>query len=124
MRPGVIACSPDTPLSEVAETMCSRHVHALAVAGVAGPAAIIISDLDVIGALATADDLAVHQVAMTEAVTAPRDAPLREAAQVMAEHGVSHLIVLDEANGRPVGVLSTTDILAAYSAAAHRPTSA
>jgi CBS domain-containing protein len=90
---------------------------------VTGPPAIIVSDLDVVGALVIADDLAVHQVAVTEAVTAPRDAPLREAAQVMAEHGVSHLIVLDEADGRPVGVLSTTDILAAYSAASHRPAS-
>ena len=32
----------------------------------------------------------------------------------MAEHGVSHLIALNPASGRPVGVLSTTDILSAY----------
>ena len=35
----------------------------------------------------------------------------------MAEHGVSHLIVVDQANGQPIGVLSSTDILAAYAIA-------
>jgi CBS domain-containing protein len=32
----------------------------------------------------------------------------------MSEHGVSHLVVLDNAGGRPIGVLSTLDIAAAY----------
>ena len=36
----------------------------------------------------------------------------------MVEHGAAHLIVLDEASGHPVGVLSTTDVLQAYAAAA------
>jgi CBS domain-containing protein len=30
------------------------------------------------------------------------------------EHGPAHLIVINEASGHPVGVLSTTDILQAY----------
>ena len=119
MHPGVLSCSPDTPLSTVAEMMTSHHVHALAVSGAAGPPAIIVSDVDVMGALASADDgLVVRQIAVTEALTAPRDASIREAASVMADHGVSHLIVLDTASGHPVGVLSTTDVLAAYAVAA------
>lgn len=39
---------------------------------------------------------------------------LRRAAQMMAEHGVTHLVVLDAASGYPVGVLSTLDVAAAY----------
>jgi CBS domain-containing protein len=33
---------------------------------------------------------------------------------MMAEHGVSHLIVLDHAGGYPTGVLSTLDVAAVY----------
>jgi len=48
--------------------------------------------------------------------TVSRIQTLREAAQLMVERGASHLIVLDDASGQPVGVLSTTDILQAYAA--------
>jgi len=63
------------------------------------------------------DGFAARDIAATEAVTAASGGSLRDAAQLMAEHGVSHLIVLDQANGQPVGVLSSTDILAAYAIA-------
>jgi CBS domain-containing protein len=32
----------------------------------------------------------------------------------MAEHGVSHLVVVDAASRQPIGVLSTLDIAAVY----------
>ena len=38
---------------------------------------------------------------------------LREAAKLMAAHGATHLVVIDEASGHPVGVLAMTDILQA-----------
>jgi CBS domain-containing protein len=38
----------------------------------------------------------------------------------MAEHGVTHLVVLDAAGGNPIGVLSTLDIAAVYAAEASR----
>ena len=42
------------------------------------------------------------------------DEPLRTAAQLMSEHGVSHLIVVDNAGGYPLGVISTLDIATIY----------
>lgn len=42
------------------------------------------------------------------------DEPLQNAAQLMSEHGVSHLVVVEGAGGYPLGVLSTLDIAAAY----------
>jgi CBS-domain-containing membrane protein len=63
------------------------------------------------------DGFAASDIAATEAVTAASGDSLRDAAKLMAEHGVSHLIVLGQANGEPVGVLSSTDILAAYAIA-------
>lgn len=42
------------------------------------------------------------------------DESLWRAAQLMKEHGVSHLVVVDAAAGYPLGVLSTLDIIAVY----------
>jgi CBS domain-containing protein len=36
--------------------------------------------------------------------------PLGRAVQLMTEHGVSHLVVIDRGSSRPLGVLSTLDI--------------
>ena len=46
--------------------------------------------------------------------------PLAGAAQLMIEHGVSHLVVREAASGYPVGVLSTLDIAAVYASGARR----
>lgn len=42
------------------------------------------------------------------------DERLERAAQLMAEHGVSHLVVVDAADGHPIGVLSTLDLAVVY----------
>jgi CBS domain-containing protein len=117
MHAGIYACDPQTPLAGVAKIMASRRVHALVVHNDDGNAAEIVSDTDVIAAAACADAFTARHIAGTEVLSVSMEMPLREAARLMAEHSVSHLIVNNRANGTPVGVLSTTDILAAYSAA-------
>ena len=114
MHVGMYSCDQETPVAYVAEIMASRRVHALVVHDDDGNPAEIVSDTDVIAAAACADTFMARDIAGTEALSASTDMSLREAARLMAEHGVSHLIVTDGASGRPVGVLSTTDILAAY----------
>lgn len=115
MHAGMFSCDPGTPLANVAGTMASRRIHALIVEDQDGNPAEIVSDTDVIAAAACADSFCAKDVAATEALTTSADISLREAARLMAEHGVSHLIVRDSASGQAVGVLSTTDILAVYS---------
>jgi hypothetical protein len=53
--------------------------------------------------------LSAGEIASTEYVTVSDDAPLGEAAQLMREHEVSHVVVTGSGN-RPIGVLSTLDI--------------
>jgi CBS domain-containing protein len=53
-------------------------------------------------------------VAATEPLAASADEHIDRAARMMAEHGVSHLIVLDHAGGYPTGVLLTLDVAAVY----------
>jgi CBS domain-containing protein len=115
MHPGVISCSPDTPLRDVARTMSTKHIHCLVVPHVAArgapPAWGLISGLDLVArAVGDADERTAGEIAATEPVTVSSDDRLDVAARLMVEHQVEHLIVVGAADGRPVGVLSTLDI--------------
>jgi CBS domain-containing protein len=72
----------------------------------------VVSDRDLMTA-ATADRIdepAAGSVAGTSVPRIGSAEPLMRAAQIMAEHDVSHLIVVGEATGRPEGVLSSLDV--------------
>ena len=47
---------------------------------------------------------------MTPVVTVEPDEPLGRAAQLMSEHEITHLVVVDPELTRPIGVLSTLDM--------------
>ena len=54
--------------------------------------------------------------AATAALMVSPGESLQRAAQLMTEHGTAHLVVVEPASGRPVGVLSTLDVAAALAA--------
>jgi CBS domain-containing protein len=115
MHQGIVSCSEDTPLSKVADTMAEHHIHAVAVTnGGAGRPLAVVSDLDVVGAIATGEEPTAGQVAGTEPLTVSSEDSLGHASQLMTEHGVAHLVVVDSASGYPIGILSTLDVAAAY----------
>ena len=115
MHAGILSCASDTPLAEVATMMTEHRIHAVAVVDHDGGRPVgIVSDLDVVAAAASGTESSALQAAATEPVTVSARESLHRAAQLMAEHGVAHLVVLDAAGGYPVGVLSTLDVAAAY----------
>jgi len=115
MHSGVLTCCEDDSLRHVAAIMANHRVHAVVITTSTAERPIgVVSDLDVVAAVAAGVDGAAREAAATEALTVSADEPLPSAAQRMSEHGVSHLVVLDSAGGHPVGVLSTLDIAAAY----------
>jgi CBS domain-containing protein len=117
MHHGIFGCDPEAPLAEVATIMANHRVHAIAVHADGSRPRGIISDLDVIAAVASANELCAADIAATEALTISSEASLREAARLMTEHGVSHLVALNRANGHAVGILSTVDIVSVYARA-------
>lgn len=121
MHHGIFSCAGDAPLSEVAQMMSKHRIHAVAVTERVGarPAGIV-SDLDVASALASGAEPTALQVAATEPLTVSADDPLHRAAQMMSEHGVSHLVVVDASDGHPVGIMSTLDLATVYAGAADR----
>ena len=120
MHPGIITCDAEATLTEVARTMATHHVHSVAVLSLARgsrpseEAEIwgIVSDLDLIsagirgGPERPAADLA-HQPPLIVEPTLP----LREAGELMVAHGAPHALVVEPATNRPVGMLSTLDIV-------------
>jgi CBS domain-containing protein len=120
MTEGLISCAPSTPLRSVARLMANHRVHSVFVLdyGHEGDENTelwgIVSDLDLVAAAwADVDRQTAGESAVTPLVYVSRDDDLKRAAQLMAESGVSHLAVVDPADERPVGVISTLDIAGA-----------
>lgn len=114
MRVGVITCRPQTKLADVAHMMVGYDVHSVVVSDVQeGGLWGIVTSLDLARA---ADELASQtagDVATTDLITIHSDEPLQRAAELMAEHGVTHLIATQPDSNDPVGVVSARGIAAA-----------
>ena len=117
MHPGMISCPGDAPLRTVARMMASYRVHAIIVhAGegeelAGGDSWGVVSDTDLVRAALNGglDETTARQIAATPAVTVTTIDPLTRAMQLMTEHEVTHVIVIERHSGRPIGVLSTLD---------------
>lgn len=95
--------------------MVTHSVHAVVMTARNGhrPAAIV-SDLDLVAAVAAGARCSVSEIAATKTLTVSADAPLLNAARLMSDHRASHLVLVDGAGGYPVGVLSSLDLAAVY----------
>lgn len=121
MHRGVIETAAETPLVEAAAEMAAHRVHCLVVHGVRGVpgegAWGILSDMDVMSAIAADSTATAGELAATEVVTVRETQTVREAARLMAEHECSHLLVVSGGGG-PVGVISTLDVAGSVGAVA------
>lgn len=121
MHRGVINTPPQTTLQEVASEMAGHGVHCLVVEGLARGADRqeqlvwgILSDLDLMRAVANGRlDASAGEYAATEIVTVDPADTIEHAAQLMAEHDCTHLVVISGESALPVGVISSLDIAAA-----------
>jgi CBS domain-containing protein len=116
MHHGVLSCGPDDPLTDVAAMMANHRVHAVLIADRQGGRPLgVVSDLDVVGAAARGEaGGTARSIAGRDPVTVPSDAAVQDAARIMSEHGVSHLVVVDSASGYPAGVISTLDVASIF----------
>jgi CBS domain-containing protein len=122
MHPGVLTCRPDASLRSVAELLSANGVHAVIVCEQDLPSAEfvpwgVISAQDLVAAALVrhVDEQVAAATAATPLVMIAGHETLERAAQLMTEHAVAHLVVVDGENAHPVGVLSTLDIAATLS---------
>ena len=104
--------APDTPLSQVAELMDTANIGAIPI--VDGDRLVgMITDRDiVVRAVATAKDpraMPSRDISSGQLVTVAPDQDLSAALQLMAQHQVRRLPVVDDGN-RLVGVVSQADV--------------
>lgn len=117
MHTGILTTDPSTPLRVVARLMAHGRVHAIAVAdpGHTRRPWGIVSVLDVARAIARGgSEETAGSMAGEEMLTVSSADSLAEAARLMAEHGATHLVVVEPATGHPAGILSALDLAAAY----------
>jgi CBS domain-containing protein len=114
MHKGVIACSPETPLTEIVRIINDMSVHAIVVMDPGSQALGIITHMDIIRFY----DEDLNQLDASELMTdqvfeIESDQPAKRAAEQMLEKGVEHLLVVERRGGeqQPVGVVSTTDLI-------------
>lgn len=106
-------------MRHVARMMVTNGVHAVLVrGGGATPSGewSVVSDLDVAraaGRSARGEEV-VAADACGPALSAKPDEKLTDAARRMADRHLSHLLVLEEESGEPVGVISALDVAAVW----------
>jgi CBS domain-containing protein len=111
MRLGVISCSADTSLREAARMMSTYRIHCIVVFDLDGERPWgVVSDLDLAAAVDGDLEDSVRTIASTELVTVRAGESLMRAAQLLAEHQVGHLLVVNAEDRHPIGVLSTLDV--------------
>ena len=111
MRAGVISCPPDTSMETVARIMATNHVHAVVISGLAGGAPWgVITDRDLLSVAHEARGRLAGSCATDDPVIVKPGQRLEEAARLMRDHGLTHLLVGHPDTGRPIGVLSTLDV--------------
>ncbi len=109
----VVAVGPAQSLREAAQLMAKHRVGS-AVVQDAEMLVGILTERDVLNAVAAADDpetVSVEQLMTADVVSVGPDWDLVEAARVMARHRIRHLVVYE--GGQLLGVLSVRDVLPA-----------
>jgi len=121
MHPGIIQIAPGDDLATIAATLADHAIHCVVVSAVErttdGEQVTwkVVTALDVMCALDAGDGrVTAAELAPGALVTVQAGESLSAAVGLMAQHGITHLVVMDR--GWPVGVLSALDVVRAASA--------
>jgi CBS domain-containing protein len=109
----VVTIAPERTLAEAAETLSGRRIGAVVVVGPGGEVAGILSERDVVRAVAEGGGAALSDPVSSRmtvpVVTCRREAGVDELMSLMTDNKFRHVPVLD--NGRLDGIVSIGDIV-------------
>jgi len=116
MHAGVVMCGAEQPLPVVAAMMAARAIHMVVVPSGQRGGARAITDLDLIRAgLRSTSGLTAGDIARDPISTVTKASTLEQVASTMASLDIAHLLVVDADSASPQGVLSSFDIVSAFS---------
>jgi CBS domain-containing protein len=118
MHPGVISCTPGTPIGEVVKIMDVRDISALVVVNAEGEAVGVISRTDLVNHrfvqpyLKHWRGMAAEHLMSRPVISVTPDTPVSAAAHLLHAKRIHRLVVVEQDGGhvRPVGILSVTDL--------------
>lgn len=114
MSRGIVVCLSDTPLTAVARAMTERRSRSVVVVETTGRPAGIVTGFDLLAFFEAGQADQPVAAVMHPPVTIHPEATLREAADRMIQHHIHRLLVVnpDQPNSMPLGLISTSDIVA------------
>ncbi len=114
MSRGIVVALPDTPAAALARAMVERRSRSVVIVGRRGKPLGVVTGLDLLALVDRNDTDTTAQELMHAPLTIGPSASLREAADAMLTHEVHRLLVVDadEPEAMPLGIVSTSDIVA------------
>lgn len=118
MRPGLLTCSSEATLGQVASLLTQYHIHALVVVDHENHPEGIISDYDLLAGewlsaepqgLATMRRVTAGELMSSPIETVEAETPIKTAAHILVEKDIHRLLVTEK--GIPLGVISTSDFV-------------
>jgi CBS domain-containing protein len=123
MHPDPVVIGANASVAEAARRMDEHHIHGLPVVDATGYLVGVLSQTDLLRARSTEylwanwPGLAVRHLMTAPAVTVTRSTPIADAAVTMERRRIHRLVVVaDDDPRRPIGILSTTDLIHAIAA--------
>ncbi|MFC7238390.1 CBS domain-containing protein [Saliphagus sp. GCM10025317] len=112
MSSDLVTVAPDTLVEDAGQTILENGISSLVVVDDDGRLEGILTTTDFVTIVAESypkAETTVERYMTTDVVTVSPQQPITEVANVMLEHGVHHLPVVDEDEG-VVGIVTTTDL--------------
>jgi CBS domain-containing protein len=111
----IVSVAPDTPIMEIVTTIASRRIGAVLVLDAAGQLAGIVSERDVVKAMASkgtdVHTLAAADIMTSTVTTVTPQTTINHAMELMDKGYFRHLPVVDD--GKLVGIISVRDVVRA-----------
>jgi CBS domain-containing protein len=118
MSQGIVVCLETTPLRAVARAMTERRSRSVVVVTHSGRPLGLVTGVDLLPYIESGSVEQPVSTVMRSAITIQPQATLAEAAALMVRHHIHRLLVIDpnRPEGMPLGLISTSDIVAEMAA--------
>ncbi len=116
MTPDILTLNPQQRFADAVALMANQFIRHILVVDSDGKLCGVISDRDVLRALARTpnwNSKFVSEIMTDDSITVASDAPISSAVRLMLEKHINCLPVMDE-DHRVCGILTSTDLLKAY----------